>query len=304
MPSNLASLLVTLIPIAPTYHFKGPGKTTALEEQQIHNREDLRKVFELISRHPQVPFNTGKHMLGAGSHTRQCYPVICAWIGDNFEHIHLHSIKQPHPAVCQAPKLSVRDGNSLSLQLRDNRVFFQKMIHVTHGDETEIQEVRKYLDDHKVQTSERILYNMKCISRMTIIVPGILHTIYSGRLQHWMHWVMFFLEQHSMIDKFNWLWALMPPDPGFTRFIKPSCQVTQWSGTETKALGRVIVPVFAVTLSKHSVSHRIPSTDALLCIKNIEYFHLMAQYRYHTEATIQYMDNHLEEIHCPDDVFS
>ena len=30
----------------------------------------------------------------------------------------------------------------------------------------------------------------------------------------------------------------------------------------------------------------------------------MAQYRYHTEATIEYMENYLEEIHRPKDVFS
>jgi len=30
----------------------------------------------------------------------------------------------------------------------------------------------------------------------------------------------------------------------------------------------------------------------------------MAQYRYHTEATIQYMENYLEEFHRHKDVFS
>jgi len=34
------------------------------------------------------------------------------------------------------------------------------------------------------------------------------------------------------------------------------------------------------------------------------YFHLMAQYRYHTEATIEYMENYLEQFHLQKDVFS
>jgi len=33
-------------------------------------------------------------------------------------------------------------------------------------------------------------------------------------------------------------------------------------------------------------------------------FHLMAQYRYHTEATLKYMENNVEEIHCHKDDFS
>jgi len=69
-------------------------------------------------------------------------------------------------------------------------------------------------------------------------------------------------------------------------------------------LGRVIVPVFAVTLLNPSVSQRIPFTEALLCVKNFVYFHLMAQYWYHTEATIHYIENYLEEFHPHKDVFS
>jgi hypothetical protein len=71
-----------------------------------------------------------------------------------------------------------------------------------------------------------------------------------------------------------------------------------------KALGRVIVPVFAASLLTPLVSQRIPFTEALLCAKNLVYFHHMAQYRYHTEATIVYMENYLEEFHRHKDVFS
>jgi len=71
-----------------------------------------------------------------------------------------------------------------------------------------------------------------------------------------------------------------------------------------KSLRSVIIPLFAPTLSIDSASYRIPFTEALLCVKNIVYFHLMAQYQYHTEATIEYMENHVEEFHRQRDVFS
>jgi len=89
----------------------------------------------------------------------------------------------------------------------------------------------------------------------------------------------------------------MHPYSGFARFNKPYTQVTKWSGKEMKAPGCVIVPVFAPTLVNPLASRRIPFTEALLCIKNIVYFHVMAQYWYHIEATIEYMEIHLEEIH-------
>jgi len=178
------------------------------------------------------------------------------------------------------------------------------MILATQGDETERREARQYLEHQAVWTSEGVLKNMKCISPTTIIIPDILHTIYLDMLKHLMDWVMSFLEQHSRINKFNQLWAMMPPYPGFARFTKPYSQVTQWSGKEMKALGHVIVPVFAATLSNPLVNQRIPFTEVLLCVKNVVYFHLMAQYRYHTEAKIEYMEYYLEEFHRHMDVLS
>jgi thiaminase len=206
--------------------------------------------------------------------------------------------------VCEAPKSSFGEGNSSSWQLGDYWLYFQKIIFATQGDETERWEARQCLENRTVGTSKGIVWNMECIPPTTIIVPNILHTVYLGLLKHMMNWVMSCLEQHFRIDKFNQLWAMMPPYPGFAQFNKPYSQVMQWSGKEMKALGRVIVPAFAATLLNPLASQRIPFTEALLCIKNLVYFHLMAQYQYHTEATTEYMENYLEEFHRPKDVFS
>jgi len=145
---------------------------------------------------------------------------------------------------------------------------------------------------------------MKYISPTTIVVPDIFHTVDLRMLKHLLDWVTSFLEQHPRIDKFKQLWAMMPPYPGFARFNKPYRQATQWSGKEMKALGHVIVPVFMATLLNPLASQTISFTDALLCIQNLVCFHLMAQYRYHTEATIKYMENYLEEFHWHKDVLS
>jgi len=95
----------------------------------------------------------------------------------------------------------------------------------------------------------------------------------------------------------------MPPYPGFSRYNKPYGQVTHWCGKERKALRQVIVPVVAGILLNPSASQWFPLTGALMCVKNFVYIHLMAQYRYHTEAPIEYIENYLEEFHCHKDVF-
>jgi hypothetical protein len=188
--SNLARILVALLPVPPKYHFKGHGKTTPIKKQQIHNREGLRKIFNLRFRPLNTLFNTGKLMLCADCQMRQCYAVICAWTADYFENIHLHSIKQPHCPVCEAPKSSFGERNSLVWQLRNYRLYFQQMILATPGDETDRREARQYLEDRAVGTSEGVFWNMKCISPTTIIVPDILHTFYLCMLKHLMDWII------------------------------------------------------------------------------------------------------------------
>jgi hypothetical protein len=68
-----------------------------------------------------------------------------------------------------------------------------------------------------------------------------------------------------------------------------------------KPLGRVIVLVFTTTHLNPLESQRIRMTDPLLCVKILEYHHLIAQYLYHTEATIECMEDYLQDFHHQQD---
>jgi len=84
---------------------------------------------------------------------QQCFPVICASKADYFENIHFHSIKQHDCPMCKALKSAFGEGNSLSCQLRDYRLYLQKMILTTQGYETMRWEARQYLEHQGVGTS-------------------------------------------------------------------------------------------------------------------------------------------------------
>ena len=132
--------------VPPNYHFKGPGKATAMKEQPINNQDDLRKDFECIFCPLDMLLNHGKLMLCADGQIPQCYPVICAWTTDHFKNFHLISIKQPYFPVLETPKSSCGEGNSQSWQLRDYWRYFQKLTLVTQGDETERWKARQCLE--------------------------------------------------------------------------------------------------------------------------------------------------------------
>jgi hypothetical protein len=67
----------------------------------------------------------------------------------------------------------------------------------------------------------------------------------------------------------------------------------RWSGKEIKVLRGVIFPVLVGTRFNPSASETIHCTETLLCVENVVYLHLMAQYWYHTAAPIEYMQKYL-----------
>jgi len=69
----------------------------------------------------------------------------------------------------------------------------------------------------------------------------------------------------------------MPPYVGFDWFVKPYILVMQWIGKQTTVIGHVIAADFAVSLLNLFTRQRIPFTEALLNIKNLVDYHLMAQ---------------------------
>jgi len=78
----------------------------------------------------------------------------------------------------------------------------------------------------------------------------------------------------------------------------------QRRGKEKKAHKHLIDSVFTVALSNPLVSERIPFTEALLCVKNIEYFYCMAHYRYYTKTMFNFMKQYQEECHRHNNAFS
>jgi len=209
---------------------------------------------------------------------QQWNPVICAWMADFFENIHLHSIKQPHSSPCKALKSSFGEGNSSLRQAKDYWLYYWMIILTSEGDEIERWKTRQYQEDWAVAILEGIFWIMKCISQATIMVPDTVHTVYHCIIKHLMDWIMCLLQHHSRIDKFNQHWVMIPPYPGFARLSKPYSQGTQWSGKEMKAHGCVIVPVLVANLSNPLVRQRNPFTEALFWVKNVVRFHHMVQY--------------------------
>ncbi|KAF8414856.1 hypothetical protein BGX38DRAFT_1077447, partial [Terfezia claveryi] len=107
----------------------------------------------------------------------------------------------------------------------------------------------------------------------------ILHNIHLGVLKNLMEWIQGFLEKHKRLAVFDEIWSRLPPYPGFTPPWKQYRQITMWSGTEMRGVGRADVKI------------------AIRAVRALSDFCLIAQYRSHTGETIQYMTKYLQDFH-------
>ena len=146
-PSNLGRIFVALLPVPLKYDIEVDGKTLAVKDKRIHDQEDVRYVFELIFHPLDVLINNGKLMLSADGQLQQCLTAMSEWMAAYIDDSRLYSIKQQHSLVCEALKLSLGEGNSLSRQLRQYQLYFQKMILASQGEVMDRQEARQYLED-------------------------------------------------------------------------------------------------------------------------------------------------------------
>lgn len=300
------NVLVALLPVPPKHSFRGPGKTAETKAQQDYNREVLRQVFEKLFTPLNDLFHTGKRMICSDGQVRHCFPVICGWTADYFENVNLHSIQSGFCHVCEAPKSSFGSTISAPAPYRDYPDYFQRLIQANNpADSKEEREAAiQYLTERGARTREGVFWAFECFDWTSALVPDVLHTIYLGLLKHLMDWLVPFLEHHKRMTVFNQLWSLMPPYPGFSPFRKPYTAIVQWQGKEFKMLGRTLLPILGATLHNPTADQRGPFREAILCVKGLIFFHLMAKYHSHTDRTIGYMERYLEDFHHHKEVFA
>ena len=91
--------------------------------------------------------------------------------------------------------------------------------------------------------------------------------------------------------------------PSFTPSNKAYCSVSQRQGKEMRNLVRVLLGVFTTTMSRMadvnppSFHQKVLCQKAILCVRYITDFVLTAQYKVHTPATIQSMNDYLSDFH-------
>jgi hypothetical protein len=128
--------------------------------------------------------------------------------------------------------------------------------------------------------------------------------MYLGLLKYMMEWIGGFLKSHGKAAVFDMIWKNLSSYPGFSPPKKAFWEVVQWQGKELRNFGRTILGALAAALSLPTDRERPVFSKALACVRFLTDFQLLAQYRSHSNATLQYMNDYLLQFHKLKDIFS
>ena len=296
-PSKKAIILVALLPVPPKFASK---KVKDRSAQRMTNEEVLGGVFSLIFEPLEAIMRLGKEMNCSDGMAWHCFPVLAAWIADQAENEALHGLKRMGCTVCEVPVERLGSDAEECFPTRDYERYARiAQRYLDTGDE----DFATSLSAVGVRMNRNIFVGIPRVTVPLLFKPDVLHNIYLGLFKHMMQWIEDFLKKHDRQAVFDEVWKSLPPYPGFFVPKKAYREVTQWQGKEMRNLGRCILGVLASALRRPSPAQSGPFRQALLCVRALADFSLMAQYRSHTQETLGYMEQYLKDFHRYKEVF-
>ena len=124
-----------------------------------------------------------------------------------------------------------------------------------------------------------------------------------------MNWIIGFLEVNGRLHAFDDIWRMTSSYPGNDLPQKPYRQLTQIAGKEIRAILKIILAVFIASLrtntdtTRPTAAQQLEFKKVIECVRYLTDFALLWRYQSHSESTVQYMRDYLQQFHDTKDVF-
>jgi Plavaka transposase len=123
------------------------------------------------------------------------------------------------------------------------------------------------------------------------VSPDILHGIHRFFRDHILNWVVNVLTKKEVDARLG----LIQPIVGFLNFFRGISSLQQWTGKEDRELQRVLL---AAVASSSKLDSR-----AIRCLRAFQDFAYLVQYVSHSDSTVEYAQQALDEFHATKDAF-
>ena len=285
--SKRAWVLVALLPIPPKHPESGEIHTT------WHTA--IEKVLEPIKfvdlSGPGYSWNC------CDGQVRRCYPVVAAWIADYMEYVVLGRLISGFCPVCEIPKDAMGHESGI---LRTDKYPRRDKLRYQGALESGGPQCLK---DYGLQSEENPLWDFAACDPYRLWQPDILHLLNLGIVKTTMEWVIGYMGDHGLLDRFNLRFKSMAPYPGFPRFKRSYTDVSSWQGKEMRTMMRFLLAITGPLLTERIKTAKCEEAQALKCVRSLCELHIVVGQWSHSEYTLELLQGLLQDYYVSKSAF-
>ena len=160
-----------------------------------------------------------------------------------------------------------------------------------------------YFNDRQLKPLANALWTLDSVDSRSVWKPDILHTLYQGMVKHVLIWIKLFLQHHGRYGAFEAAWLRIPPFQDMPAPRKAIGKNKQMTGKLFRNSVKFLVPTLYIALKDPPEDKADVFLRAEICIRYIVDFTLVAQFKFHTETTIELLNKYLAGFHEYKEVF-
>jgi len=285
--SKRAWVLVALLPVPPKHPESG----------EIHMtwHTAISKVLEPIK---DVDLDgPGYSWDCADGKVRRCYPIVAAWIADYMEYVVLARLISGFCPVCEIPKDAMGHESGI-LRTGDYRqrdkIRYQRALE--SGDQ-------QCLKDYGLQSDVNPPWDFVACDPYQLWQPDILHLLNLGIVKAMMEWLIGYMKDQELLDRFNHRFKSMAPYPEFARFKRSYTEVSSWQGKEMRTMMKFLLAITGPLLTEGLKTARCEQATAVECVRSLCELHLVVGQWSHSEDTLVLLQEKLQDFYRSKSVF-
>ncbi len=278
-PSKHATILVGYLPVTKLECFtKGPRRS--LENYRLFH-ECMRTILEPLIEAAR----TGVEMVCADGWVRRVHPVLAAYIADHPEQCLISCCQENFCPKCTVH--SSKLGDSTDSAMKDQTLVWDIIQEQARGDKP--HEFKAL----GLRLVEPFWHSLPHCDIFTCFTPDILHQLHKGVFKdHTVSWATDSLEGGA--DELDRRFKTMPSHPALRHFKKGISLVTQWTGTEYKAMEKMFVGAIAGAADAET-------TRAVRAVLDFIFY---AHFQAHTDDSLAHLEAAWATFHENKDVFT
>ncbi|QRW06771.1 hypothetical protein RhiLY_05770 [Ceratobasidium sp. AG-Ba] len=226
-PSERAWVLIGYIPVSQLSNISHEERRREHRWQLFHTC--MKAILEPIKEAGLL----GEEMLCADGGVRRVHPILAAYIADYEEQVRVACVRDGQCPVCWVPN-DKRADILCEYNLRGRHQTLDALDDYWEGNSTAI-------DILGIRPTDPFWADLPFVEISNCITPDLLHQLHKGMFDYIIKWCRAILGEKEVDCRIQG----MPRFQQLRHFDRGISPLTQWTGTETKALASVFLPVLS-----------------------------------------------------------